>query len=330
MRILVTGLGSIGRRHVKNLRAVKPDVEIAALRRAESASSSESVDAVFTSMEDALSWKPDCALVTNPASFHIVTAQKLAENGVHLFIEKPISNSADGVKGLIDTCRNNGLVLMVGYNLRFDRSLNMVRDALVGGAIGDVVSVRAEAGQYLPDWRPGADYRTSPSASREQGGGAILELSHELDYVRWLVGDPTHVVAHAACRGGLGLDVEDTAEILLQFEDGVVGSVHVDMLQRCATRVCRIVGTEGTLAWDGITGEACMYTADSGAWRRLHEAGGTDRNDMYLNEVEHFLSCVAHEGKPLIGGEDAAAVLGVALAAKKSASEGVRIEVKGL
>ena len=136
-----------------------------------------------------------------------------------------------------------------------------MRKALHQGHIGRVQSVRAEVGQYLPDWRPGIDCRQTASAQQALGGGALLELSHEIDYVRWLIGEIREVTARIARLSDLEIDVEDCAEIILTFENGTIGGPHLDMIQRAPTRTCRLIGSDGTLVWDGLTSHVARYSA---------------------------------------------------------------------
>ena len=254
MRALIVSLGSIGRRHLANLRQLLPDAEITVLRHEGGASAPAELRSlanhVVYSLEEALETRPAFAVIASPAPFHVAVADRLARHGIHLFMEKPISDRADGVQGLIDLCRQRNVVLAVGYDLRFEPSLIAVHDAVHSGRIGRVMGFRAEVGQYLPDWRPTADYRQTVSARKELGGGVLLELSHEFDYARWIVGEVAEVFAQATRVSDLEIDVEDLAEVVLRFSNGAVGSVHLDMVQASPTRTCRIIGTEGTLTWD--------------------------------------------------------------------------------
>ena len=331
MHILVVGLGSIGRRHVRNLKRIEPSAEITAWRRIgpdqSLGDSGPLVDRVVYSLEEALSTRPDAALVTNPAPMHVETGLALAHEGIHLFIEKPISNTLDGVNSLMELCRARGLALMVGYNFRFYSPLQAVRRALDVGSIGRLVSLRAEVGQYLPDWRPGSDYRQGVSANAHLGGGALLEQSHELDYARWLAGEVEAVSAQAGHLSDLDMDVEDTAEVLLRFSNGAFGSVHLDMVQKSMTRTCRIIGTEGTLTWDWSSHRARLFTGATGTWTELCDGQGIDSNDMYLDEMRHFLDCVRGYASPMVGGEDGLRALEIALAARRSSEEGHAVEI---
>ena len=323
MKALIAGLGSIGRRHLANLRLIEPAAHITVWhQRSKPQDGAEaSADCTVYKEKDALSTKPDVALVTSPASLHVKTGLALAHRGVHLFIEKPLSNTLEGVDELVQECRRRSLALMVGYNFRFYEPLQLMRQALMEGQIGRPLAIRAEVGQNLPDWRPGRDYRQGVSAREDLGGGAVLELSHELDYVRWLMGEVTGVSAQVARLSDLEIDVEDTADILLQFENGAFGSVHLDMVQRQATRTCRIVGTEGTLEWDGITHRVRCFSAARDTWLDLHPETPLDRNEMYVAELRHFLDCVKDNGAPAVNGEDGLRALEIALAVKRSSQE---------
>ena len=325
MRVLIVGLGSIGRRHLTNLRRIEPAAHITVWHQhskpQDGTEAASPADCVVYSLEDALDTKPEVALITNPASLHIKTGLALAQQGIHLFIEKPLSNTLDGVDELLDLCQQRGLVLMVGYNFRFYRPLQVMRQAIIEGRIGRIMALRAEVGHFLPEWRPGRDYREAVSAKRVLGGGAVLELSHELDYVRWLVGEVKAASAQVGHLSDLVIDVEDTAEIILQFCNGAIGSVHLDMIQRPATRTCRIIGTEGTLTWDGISHRVRLFSAATNRWSDLHPAKTIDRNEMYIAELRHFLDCVRGKDVPLVSGEDGRRVLEIALAAKQSSQE---------
>ncbi len=328
MRTLIVGLGSIGMRHLANLKRIDPTGFVVAWRLHSQAQSPFAVDRTVYNLEDALDANPDVALITSPATQHVEIGLALARRGVHLFIEKPLSNTLDGVDELLSICREKNLVLMVGYNFRFYPPLQALREALRHGRIGRPLALRAEAGQYLPDWRPGRDYRQSVSARRDLGGGAVLELSHELDYVRWLMGEVTTVSAQIGHLSDLEIDVEDTAEIILQFESGAIGSVHLDMVQRPAIRTCRIVGTEGTLTWDGMTHHVRLFSAATQTWADVHPAREIPRDEMYMAELRHFLDCVTRQQTPVVAGEDGKRVLEIALAVKRASEEKRAIEFR--
>lgn len=321
VRGLVVGLGSIGRRHLANLRALLPAAQLTVWRqhaRPENAAGDSSpANRVVFSLEDALASRPTFAFIASPASLHVPTALELARRGVHLFIEKPLSHSLEGVDELIELCRG-GVLVQVGYNFRFHRPLELLREALRAGRIGRPVSLRAEVGQYLPDWRPGADYTQTATAQRRLGGGVLLELSHELDYARWLLGEVESVLAQSARAGDLEIDVEDTADVLLRFVGGATAAIHLNMLERAPRRCCRVTGTDGTLDWEAASSQVRLYEAGAGQWTDVHPAGPLDRNAMYLAEAADFLACLREGRAPRVSLEEGRRTLAVALAAKQS------------
>lgn len=321
IRAVIAGLGSIGRRHLANLRTLEPSADITILRRSGNAEVPPGANRVVSDPAAAWASLPNCVLVTGPSTTHVSDALAAASVGAHIFVEKPIANEADGVPELLDVCRARQTTLSVGYNFRFHHPLQILRDAVRGGRIGPVISVRAEVGQYLPDWRPGSDYRQSVSGRAALGGGALLELSHEFDYLRWIVGDVSAVGARVGALGGLEIDVEDVAEVLLEFENGALGSVHLDMVQRTPTRTCKVVGREGTITWDGLSDAVRLYSASTGAWTDLGPSTPVDRNEMYLAELRHFLDCVRGLATPVVDGEDGLRTLRVALAARRASGE---------
>ena len=263
-RILIVGLGSIGKRHLRLARELLPNADIRVLRHKTASEVPEFSNGCFFSIEEAIAFAPQIAVIASPAPFHIPTAQALAEVGVHLLIEKPLSASLNGVMQLLETCQKQGTVLLTGYNLRFLPSLQRFRDLLGESVIGKVLSVRCEIGQYLPSWRPDNDYRQGVSARRELGGGVLLEISHELDYLRWIFGEVEWVKATLSHQSSLEIDVEDTAHLTLGFAPAVnghqlIGSVNLDFIRHDTTRLCTAIGANGSLRWNGLTGEVALY-----------------------------------------------------------------------
>jgi len=188
-RVLIVGYGSIGQRHLKIVRESLPDAIIMVFRHQPTTTIPEMANLVTSSMEDVRLFVPEAAIVANPAPFHLEIAKALAEMGCHLLIEKPISDNLDGVEDLLGTVRAAGVICQVGYNMRYLPSLSRFRDLINQGLVGRPLSVRCEIGQYLPNWRPASNYRTGVSARSELGGGVLLELSHEIDYLCWIFGD---------------------------------------------------------------------------------------------------------------------------------------------
>jgi predicted dehydrogenase len=328
MRALIVGLGSIGRRHSKILKEIDPSIRIAAWRRQNDQIETDSpVELIVTRLEQVLEFSPDVAILTGPASEHTQKGLSLAAEGIHLLIEKPISSRLDGVEELIALCQERTLVLMTGYNLRFHRPLQILKEAVQCGQIGRPQIFRAEVGQYLPEWRPGRDYRETVSAQRELGGGVVLELSHELDCARWIMGEVRTVLGWTGRLSDLEIDVEDVAEAIVEFDNGAIGSIHLDMIQRSAVRRCRVIGSKGSLDWDASTDCLKLKIPANGNEVDLHRGRNMDRNEMYRAELQHFLECVKTKQAPMVDGKEGLETLKLALAVKRSAQKGQRVDL---
>jgi len=315
-RILIAGLGSIGRRHLNNLRQL--GVNDVLLYRTHPGSLEEAPELpVFTELTDALAANPNAVVICNPTAYHLKVAIPAAEAGCHLFIEKPLSHSWGGVERLLSVVQAKHLTGIVGFDLRFDPGLCKVKSLVDEGRIGRLVAIQAQVGQYLPDWRPWEDYRMGMSARVETGGGVIFDLIHELDYVSWLMGPVSHVACFADKVSNLEIETEDTAAILLRFENGAIGTVHLDYIQRIPNRTCRFIGEKGTVLWDYFAKKVCWFETGKDTWQAF-EYPEYERNDRFLAEMRHFLACLRGEEQPKVDLLTGSRVLKVALRAKES------------
>jgi predicted dehydrogenase len=336
MKVLIAGLGSIGQRHLRNLRAVLGDgAEILAHRvvgRSSVISDAMAIEdgdverkygvRAFTRLDEALAQRPEAVFICNPTSHHVATAMAALGAGCHVLIEKPLSDCDRGVDQLIEVAERSRLVAAVGYQMRCHPALLHVRELLRDGAIGPVRSVRAEMGEYLPDAHPYEDYRTSYAARADLGGGVILCYIHEFDYVCWLFGMPRRVATVGGRLGQLDIDVEDTASSVLEcMADGRSVAVHVQQsfLQRPPSRTCEIVGEHGTIRADLRT---ATVRVSVGAAAAQEVSFRVERNQLFLDELRHFLAAVAGRPAPIVTAREAAQSLRVALAAKASMASG--------
>ena len=331
-RILIVGLGSIGRRHLRLARQLFPKADIRILRHKSDSKVPEFSNGYLASIDEAVRFKPFLAVIANPAPFHIATAQVLADVGAHLLIEKPLSASLEGTTKLLDVCRKNNLVLSVGYNLRFLPSLQYFRELLLSNSYGKAMSIRCEMGQYLPVWRPERDYRSSVTARQDLGGGALLELSHEIDYLRWIFGEVQSVQAVLRRQSQLDIDVEDTAHLILLFAPNaeyheVLCSLELDLIRHDTTRLCTVICEKGTLQWDGIAGKVSLHEEGADEWQVLLSKPH-QRDESYLAEWQDLMAAIVGLKAPLVTGEDALNVLKIIDAARKSSAMRKTIEVK--
>lgn len=316
MRFLIAGLGSIGRRHLRNLTALgERDIILLRSRRSTLPEADLAGFPVETDLAAALAKRPDAVVVANPTALHLDVAIPAAEAGCHLLMEKPISHSTDRVADLRAAAQRGGSRILVGFQFRFHPALQDAARLLGEGAIGRPVSACARWGEYLPGWHPWEDYRSGYAARADLGGGVVLTLCHPIDYLQWLLGPATLAFARVATMGDLGLAVDDVADLGLQFRNGALGSVHLNYLQRPGSHCIEIVGTEGTLRWDQSDGRLQLYRAERGAWEVFPLPEGFERNTMFLGEMRHFLDVVQGRAAPCCTLDDGARTLDLAMQA---------------
>ena len=288
-RALVAGLGSIGQRHLRLLRAALPEADIRILRHSSCEERIEHANGCFSRLEEAVAFAPDLAIIANPAPFHIATASALAETGVHLLVEKPVSDSCAGIAELIELCTARRQVFQVGYNLRFQKTLQCFRSEVAAGRIGSVRAVRCEVGQYLPSWRSDVDYRETVSAKKALGGGVLLELSHELDMLRWVFGEVDWLSAWIGRESELEIDVDDSAMLQLRFANGPIAQLAMDFVRRDTTRICTAIGDKGSLRWDSLSGKVDFFNPRLGHWIEIMQVR-PDRDASYRAQIAALLA----------------------------------------
>ena len=330
-RVLIVGLGSIGKYHLRLAREFLPHAEIAVLRHKVDLIIPEGADYIFSNIDEALTFAPTLAIVANPATFHLSDATRLAEAGVHLLIEKPLSTTSEGVKDLIGVCKKTNVVLAVGYNLRYLQSLQKFKSMLDDQVIGSIWSVRSEVGQYLPSWRPGSDYRQGVSAQSALGGGVLLELSHEIDYLCWIFGEVDWVQAVLTQQSDLEIDVEDTAHLVLGFaanrsERSLVASVNLDFIRKDTTRQCTAIGKLGSLRWNGIAGTVELWSHDTDTWHEVFKHQ-TNTDESYAAEWKDVIACIEQGSLPFVTGADGLEVLKIIDALRLSAKTRHQVEI---
>ena len=345
MKILIMGLGGIGQRHLRNLRKLRgDDLEILAydprpdppvltdqLNVEEGASLDRKYNLnIFPDIEQALAQKPQAAFVCNPTSLHIPAAIRAARAGCALFIEKPLSHNLIQVDELIDLVENRNLAAVVGYQMRFHPCLQRLHELVLEKKVGQILSVRAEVGEYLPGWHTYEDYRQGYAARQDLGGGVILSQIHEFDYLYWLLGMPRRIFALGGHLSNLEVDVEDTADILMECEMNgrpVPISLHQDYLQNPSKRSCEIVGEAGKILVDI---RALTVEVFDGQGNSVETSSYKDfqRNQLFLDELNYFLDGLQGKQVPLVSLRDGAQSLRMALAAKESMATGKIIEME--
>jgi len=327
VKILIVGLGSIGLKHLAISRSLFPGNYVKSIGARVFDKWVKQENKINSEFDKEFSdFAPDIVAICSPSPSHISIAQIFVEGGANLFIEKPISSDTLNIVELIERCISNHRLLMVGYNLRYLNSLQEFRRRINEGLIGRPVSVRCEVGQYLPNWRQVEDYRGSVTARRDLGGGVLLELSHEIDYLRWIFGEVDWVRATLLRQSELGIDVEDTAHLTIGFEKRnagrqLIANLNMDFIRHDTTRSCTVIGDMGSIRWDGILGEVSIFQAGRKNWETLF-ANDNGIEETYALEWQELISAIDEKRSPAVTGEDGLRVVEIIEAAYLSSASG--------
>jgi len=347
-RCLFVGLGGIGQRHLRNLRVLLGDsVAVSAYRvRGERHALSDTLQVVdgldvekeygvevHADLERALAQDPDVVFITNPSSLHVPVALAAARAGAHLFVEKPLSHSLEQVTELVTLCEQKSLVTCVAYQLRYHPGFLRLRELLQAGAVGRVLSVRAEVGEYLPSFHPYEDYRRMYAAQRNLGGGVTLSQIHEIDLLCALFGSPRRAFSMGGQVSSLEIDVDDVALSLLEFTrpDGLplFAELHQDFVQRPAQRATTVVGERGRVVWS-LSGRFLEHRDESGRVVEHRDYAEVPRNQAFLDELANFLNCVIRREPCAPSLRDGALSLEVAVRLLQSQADGAQKRIEGL
>lgn len=339
MKILMIGLGSIGQRHLRNIKKLYGDeTEILAYRvRRLQQTFSDNMQIrdgvnledefnirVYSDLDEALRECPQVAFITNITAKHMECAIRAAKAGCDLFLEKPISDTMDQISELKKIIAEKQLIVYVGYQNRLHPCIKDIKDYLKSGQIGRLISVDNEFSERLVTMHTYEDYSKTYMARKEMGGGPILNLQiHCLDYLQMLFGVPESVYSIAGSNSGLDIDVEDLASSLYSFKqnDGGILPVysHTDFLQYPPVHKIKIVGEKGRIEAD--FNKATSKLIVDGLTVSDNEHKDFIRNDMFIEELSEFFDCVRERRRPSPDFEQGVIGLKMALAAKRSAEE---------
>ena len=315
MKILIVGYGSIGKRHVKNLLKLS-NIEILICSKQNIKQNSKFK--ILHSLDQCIKEKPNAAIIANVSSQHISIALKLANAGIHLFVEKPLSNSLLGIKKLETLVKKKKLITQMGCNLRFHECLQKIKQMLSNNEIGRVISANIESGSYLPDWHPYEDYRKSYASNKNLGGGVVFTCIHEIDYLYWFFGNAKEIFSITGKYSDLDISVDDLSVNLLKFSPNIVVQLHLNYFQKPEFRCCKIIGTNGIIYWDSKSNTVKKFSNKNKSWKNEIKIKNYNRNNMYEQELMHFINCIEKQKQSINPLSDGIKTLKIALAIHKS------------
>lgn len=313
--ILIIGLGSIGERHLSNL-IYLGHTNIIIVSKSGNIPSDFKQFVVYTDTQKAITENSiSHGFICTPTSSHLDDLTILLRNNIaNIYLEKPISHNLNHLNK-ISSLTNNCKRLVVGYDLHFDPGLMKIKKLLDQNQMGKVFSINAIVGQYLPDWRPNQDYLKGMSARIDKGGGVMLDLVHEFDYVRWLIGKPEKIACIFQNNPNLAIETEDVADVLIHFEGNSSATIHLDYHQKKLVRNCMITCEKGTIFWDLTKSEVKIIRYDQED--ELFYYLGFERNQRYIDSIKAFLDESKFDDS-LTNFEEALVSLKMIVAAKES------------
>lgn len=323
-KIAIVGFGSAGRRHYSTAQESNPAAEFLVV------TSNPGADLTLphtSNLADVEKFKPHVVVLAGPASLRLETFSRLADHSPAFFFEKPLASSLIEGKQIMQHIATLGVAGQVGYNLRFSESLRFFRDHVSARRLGRILSVRVETGQFLPSWREGVDYRESVSGRSKLGGGVLLELSHELDFVQWIFGDISWVSGWIGKNSDLEIDVEDTAHISIGISrndssEFLIGTINLDFLRHDQVRLVTAICEQGSLSWDGVANEVKIHNANDHSWEVVWRSQPAENS--YSNQWKSFLHSIESGSAPEVTVEDGLKVLKTIDAIRSSHEENGR------
>jgi len=326
-KILVVGYGSIGKRHIKNL-LKESDYEILIYTKQKNLKFRNKRIRTYNSLKQCLDEKPSIGFVTNETNLHVQTAIKLAKNNMDLFLEKPLSNSEKNISKLKKIVKEKKLLVQIGYQFRFHKCIQKIHQLILQKKIGKIISVQIENSSYLPDWHPYEDYTKSYASKEKLGGGIVLTQIHELDYLYWFFGKPKSIFSVTGKFSDLKLSVDDFSSSIIEFKHKIIAEVHLDFFQGPDFKSCKIKGTNGIIYWNSDLNQVKCFNNKKRKWEIILKLNNFQRNQMYIDEIKHFLINIKERKKTNNDLDDGIISMNMALAIKKSAQKKKIIKMK--
>ena len=289
MKVLIIGLGSIAIKHITALRNLYPDCEIHALRYSKSSPVIEGIRSCYTLNEVPLDIK--FILISNPTSLHLKTIKEVSHFGVPLFIEKPPVDSLYQMSELVKLIETLDVPTYTAFNLRFHPVVQWLKNNI---DYYNVLEVNTYCGSYLPDWRPDKDYRKIYSSQKDLGGGVHLDLTHEIDFLLWIFGDPMSTMSSRRKISNLEIDSVDSAKYWLEYENFTI-SLTLNYFRRDSKRHIEIVTNQTTLECDLISNKI----TDLRKGQVVFESRVCSSLDTYTDQMKYFIDCVKTKTQPM-------------------------------
>ena len=327
MKALFVGLGSIGQRHLRNLKELdsknNPIKDKNLLKH-------YSIKEIPT-LKEALEEKPDMVFVTNPSMYHCKVAKEALISGAYVFIEKPLSSDIESAEEILNLEKKHKRKLcMIGFQYRFNPTLIKLKEILETNTIGKLITGQIVNGEYLPYWHPYEDYRKGYAARKDLGGGALLTQIHDFDYSIYLFGLPLRLFSMGGKLSSLEIDVEDCVNVSSYFEykkSKLLINLSLDYISWPSRRYINLFGEDGSIHCDLNSNILEIKKRKTNEFLKF-DFSKISRNEIFLAEIKNFISFVQGKESPKVDLEEGFKSLRFALAAKDSLYKKIPINLK--
>lgn len=306
-KLLVVGVGSIGKRHIDNNKNFFKSIDIADLRedRLQEANSKFKIHSMFKNYKIALNQNSyDAVLITTPPHLHLEIAKLAVKKKTHILIEKPLGMTIKGWKEISAKCKKLKLVNYVAYCHRHVNYSKILKKFLTKKKIGHLINANLIWGSFFPDWHPWEKYWSYYMAKKEQGGGALMDESHGIDLVRYFFGEPKEIFALVDKISNLKMTADDNAFLLFKMKNKMLINLSFDLVSKPNNCKIEIKGSKGTLIWNRDEHNLKFYSYKNKKWK-IYKFSKKNFLDMYKKQAQHFVDSIYKKTKPIIDIEDA-------------------------
>lgn len=304
MKILVIGLGSMGKRRLRNLKALKEEDIIAFDLREDRRKEVEEKYGMrtFANFEEAMKEKPEVFIISVPPHIHLEYQLYAAKNNIHFFTEASVVR--DRLNEVIEIIKEKDIIGAASSTLRFHPAVKRIKELVDNNEIGKLCTFTHHSGQYLPDWHPWEKVKDYYVSQKETGGGREI-VPFELSWIIWVFGDVASVSGLVGNTLNMGNNIDDVYQVLLTFKSGLIAHLLVDVVSRYAYRHFKLLGADGVIEWDWNTKQVGVFSPENQEWKYFKEDTGTAQEgynpniieEMYIDEMKHFLNAVKGKEK---------------------------------
>lgn len=332
MKFLVVGLGSMGKRRIRNLNYLNQNNIIGCDTSHERRKEVETKFGIktFSSLDKAFQQNPNAVIISTPPDRHYELAIKTAERKLPFFMEANVI--PEGFENVVLACSKNKVFYAPSCTMRFNTSLKKIHELIEKKSIGNVLEFMYHVGQYLPDWHPYEDYRKFYVSKKESGACREI-VPFELNWMTWTFGKIINLTSIKRKVSKLESDIDDIYASILEFENGTIGNFVVDVLSRVPYRSLKIIGDEGVIVWEWLEKNVKMFHYSTKSWEEYKESPGIKMDgyvaeeDAYIDEIRTFIAGLSNPSNYPHAPENEVKILELLKKIEESSDRGIHTKI---